>query len=326
MNMHKVAVVGASGYAGVELIRILLKHPKVQIAFLGANTQAGQMITSAYPHLNKIFHHQFSSSSHAEEWKDCSVVFTALPHGESEKVVPTFLNAGKKVIDLSADFRLSEDAVYGLPEIGMRSRIVESDLIANPGCYPTACLLATRPLLDSELIFKERIIFDCKSGVSGAGRSASQGSLFCEATESVHAYGLLGVHRHQKEIENIIGTPVQFTPHLVPMKRGILASCYIPLKQKMTSESVWNLYNEFYEKEPFVRILPLGQWPKTAYVNASNYCDIGIGVDSRTNNLLVMSAIDNLVKGAAGQAVQNMNILMQFPETMSLQELHPIFP
>jgi len=324
--MHKVAVVGASGYAGVELIRILLKHPEIQIACLGANTQAGQWITNAYPHLNKILDKKFASSSDSEEWKDCSIVFTALPHGESEKLVPTFLKAGKKVIDLSADYRLNEEAVYGLPEIGMRSRIVESDLIANPGCYPTACLLATRPLLDSEFIFKERIIFDCKSGVSGAGRSASQGSLFCEATESVHAYGLLGVHRHQKEIEKIIQAPVQFSPHLVPMKRGILASCYIPLRKTMTSEGVWNLYKEFYENEAFVRILPLGQWPKTAYVSGSNYCDIGIGVDSRTNNLLVMSAIDNLVKGAAGQAVQNMNIIMKFPETMSLQELHPIFP
>lgn len=324
--MHKVAVVGASGYAGVELIRILSRHPEVEVSFLGANTQSGQWITTVYPHLNKLLEMKFSSTSNTEEWKDCSIVFTALPHGESEKTVPLFLNAGKKVIDLSADFRLSSEAVYGLPEIGMRSRIVESDLVANPGCYPTACLLATRPLLNTDLVFQDRIIFDCKSGVSGAGRSLSQGSLFCEATESVHAYGLLGVHRHQKEIEKIIGNPVQFTPHLVPMKRGILASCYLPLQKTMTSEDVWDIYKEFYEKEPFVRVLPLGQWPKTAHVSGSNYCDIGMGVDSRTKNLLVMSTIDNLVKGAAGQAVQNMNILMKFPETLSLQELHPIFP
>lgn len=326
MNMHKVAVVGASGYAGVELLRILLKHPKIEIGFLGANTQAGNAITSVYPHLNKILHKNFSSSSDSEGWKDCDLIFTALPHGESEKIVPTFLNAGKKVIDLSSDYRLNESAVYGMPELGLRSKIVEADLIANPGCYPTACLLGTRPLLDTDFIHKDRMVYDCKSGVSGAGRSASVGSLFCEVAESIHPYGLLGVHRHQKEIEKIIGAAVQFTPHLLPMKRGILATAYIPLSKDMSSESVWNLYKEFYAEESFVRLLPLGQWPKTAHVSGSNYCDIGVGVDLRTRNLLVVSAIDNLVKGAAGQAVQNMNIMMNFPETMSLAELHPLFP
>lgn len=324
--MHKVAVVGASGYAGVELIRILLKHPEVEIGFLGGNTQAGNSISTVYPHLNKIMSENFSSTSETEKWKDCSLIFTALPHGESEKVVPIFLKEGKKVIDLSSDYRLNERAVYGLPEWGLRSRIVESDLIANPGCYPTACLLSVRPLMNEDFIDKERMIFDCKSGVSGAGRSANIGSLFCEVAESIHPYGLLGVHRHQKEIEKQITVPVQFTPHLLPMKRGILATAYIPLKSEVSAQHIWNLYKEYYEQESFVRVLDLGSWPKTASVNGSNFCDIGLGVDVRTKNLIVVSAIDNLVKGAAGQAVQNMNIMMRFPETLSLTELHPLFP
>jgi N-acetyl-gamma-glutamyl-phosphate reductase len=326
MNMHKVAVVGASGYAGVELVRILLRHPQVEIGFLGANTQAGNSITKVYPHLHKILDANFSSSSDTENWKDCSLVFTALPHGESEKIVPTFLNAGKKVIDLSSDYRLNENAVYGLPEWGWRNRIVESNLVANPGCYPTACLLALRPLMDEDFMMKDRIIFDCKSGATGAGRAASIGSLFCEVAESIHPYGLLGVHRHQKEIEKSVGAPVQFTPHLLPMKRGILATSYIPLKAHVEAQTIWNLYKKYYEDEPFVRLLDLGSWPKTAHVSGSNYCDIGLGVDVRTKNLIVVSAIDNLVKGAAGQAIQNMNIMMQLPETLSLQELYPLFP
>ncbi len=324
--MHKAAIVGASGYAGVELIRILLGHSQMEIAYLGANTQSGKAITDVYPHLRNIWDQTFSSHANDSGWEDCSVIFTALPHGEAEKIVPQFLKKGKKVIDLSADYRLDASAAYGLPELGFRSRIVESQLIANPGCYPTACLLTLKPLLASDALHKERIVLDCKSGVSGAGRSPAQSSLFCEVTESVHAYGLLGEHRHQKEIEKIVGVPVQFSPHLLPMKRGILASAYLPLKTSMTSQTVWDIYQEFYAKEPFVRLLPLGQWPKTAHVSGSNYCDIGLGVDGRTNNLIVVSAIDNLVKGAAGQAIQNMNILLQFPETQALQNLNPIFP
>jgi N-acetyl-gamma-glutamyl-phosphate reductase len=303
-----------------------LGHPEVQIGFLGANTQAGNFITTAYPHLTKILDCKFESSGESDAWKDCDVIFTALPHGESEKVVPTFLKAGKKVIDLSADYRLSADAVYGMPEVVDRFRIVETQLLANPGCYPTACLIASAPLLKTDWIYKERILYDCKSGVTGAGRSPSQASLFSEVAESLHPYSLLGVHRHQKEIEKIIGNPVQFSPHLVPMKRGILATCYMPLQKTISSQTVWNYYKEFYEKETFVRLLPLGQWPKTVHVSGSNYCDLGVGVDARTNNLIVVSAIDNLVKGAAGQAIQNMNIMLKFPETMSLQTLHPIFP
>ncbi len=324
--MRKIAIIGASGYAGVELVRILLKHPEVEISFLGANTQAGALITNAYPHLHNIIDTRFGSSVDTEKWKQCDLIFTALPHGESEKIVPTFLDAGKKVIDLSSDYRLNDAAVYGLPELGKRGRIVESQLIANPGCYPTACLLSTAPLLDSDLIHKERIIYDCKSGVSGAGRSASVGSLFCEVSESLHAYGLLGVHRHQKEIEKIVGVPVQFTPHLVPMKRGILATCYIPLRKSSSVEEIWSLYKEFYKNESFVRLLNLGQWAKTAYVSGSNFCDISLGVDSRTQNLVVVTAIDNLVKGAAGQAVQNMNLLFGFEETTALKDLLPMFP
>ncbi len=324
--MHQVGIIGASGYAGVELIRILLGHPDVEIAYLGANTQSGKAIVDVYPHLRKKFDHTFSPMAAESGWSECSVIFTALPHGEAQKIVPSFLAKQKKVIDLSADYRLDANAVYGLPELGVRSKIVETQLLANPGCYPTASLLALQPLLNSENIDKQRIILDCKSGVSGAGRSLAQGSLLCEASESMHAYGLLGQHRHQRELENIIGVPIQFSPHLVPMKRGILASAYIPLKKEASSQEIWNHYYEYYEKETFVRLLPLGQWPKTANVTGSNFCDIGLGVDPRTNNLLVMSAIDNLVKGAAGQAIQNMNLMMQFPEDQALSKLSPIFP
>lgn len=326
MNMHKVAVVGASGYAGIELVRILLRHPQVRIGFYGANTQAGASVASAYPHLRQIVEDKFSSPSESEGWKDCSLVFTALPHGESQKAVPTFLEAGKKVIDLSADYRLSESAVYGMPELGMRSRIVESDLIANPGCYPTACLLAIQPLLSKNFIMKERVVFDCKSGITGAGRSASQNNLFCELAENVHPYGLLGVHRHQPEIEAVIGCPVQFSPHLMPMKRGILATAYVPLKETVSEDEIRQIYQEIYKDEPFIRLLPQGQWPRTSSVTGSNYCDIALGLDKRTNTLVLASVIDNLVKGAAGQAVQNMNLVLNLEETAALKELNPLFP
>jgi N-acetyl-gamma-glutamyl-phosphate reductase len=263
-------------------------------------------------------------------------------------VVPTFLEKGCKVIDLSADYRLHDaaeyaawyeqhlnpelliHAVYGLPEL-RREEIAGADLVANPGCYPTSVILGLMPLLREGLIDINSIIADSKSGVSGAGRGAKVDNLYCEVNEGFKAYGVGGVHRHIPEIEQELsllagkGVVITFTPHLVPMDRGILSTIYATLHQPQSAAELLALYIAQYGKEPFVRVLPLGQFPSTAHVKGSNYCDIGVAVDQRTGRVIVVSAIDNLVKGAAGQAIQNMNLLCGFPETMGLAGL-AVFP
>jgi N-acetyl-gamma-glutamyl-phosphate reductase len=264
------------------------------------------------------------------------------------EVVPTFLKLKKKVIDLSADYRLHDadeygkwyephmnpellkKAVYGLPEL-RRAKIARSQLVANPGCYPTSIILGLAPLLKNELIDATTIIADSKSGVSGAGRSAKVDNLYCEVNDGFKAYGVGGVHRHIPEIEQelaeLVGKPVtiSFTPHLVPMDRGILSTIYAMPKMKVETEKLVELYNDFYSGEGFVRVLPAGQFPSTAFVRGSNFCDIGLTVDQRTGRVIVVSAIDNLVKGASGQAVQNMNIVCGFPENLGLEGLG-LFP
>jgi N-acetyl-gamma-glutamyl-phosphate reductase len=264
------------------------------------------------------------------------------------EVVPTFLKLGKRVIDLSADYRLSDPAVYGawyephlnpanlkravygLPEV-RRSKIKGAKLVANPGCYPTSIILGLAPLLKKGLIAPHSIIADSASGVTGAGRSAKVDSLYCEVNEGFKAYGVGGLHRHTPEIEQelslLAGEPLKitFTPHLAPMDRGILSTIYAAPKKGLSTEKLVKLFREFYDGEPFVRVLPQGSLPSTAFVRGSNFCDIAPLVDQRTGRVIVVSAIDNLVKGASGQAVQNMNIVCGFPETMGLEGL-ALFP
>lgn len=346
--MLNVAIVGASGYTGLELIRILHCHPEVAVTCLTSEQSAGKKISDVFPTLRGRCDLILENLEPARVSEKADVIFTALPHKAAMEVVPTFLKLGKKVIDLSADYRLSDPAVYGewyephlnpanlkkavygLPEI-RRSKIKGAKLVANPGCYPTSIILGLAPLLKKGLIQLQSIIADSASGVTGAGRSAKVDSLYCEVNEGYRAYGAGGVHRHTPEIEQELSLlageslKITFTPHLVPMDRGILSTIYAaPLKELTTSQLV-ALYEDFYRGEPFVRVLPQGSLPSTAFVRGSNFCDIAPLVDLRTGRIIIVSAIDNLVKGASGQAVQNMNLVCGFPETTGLDGL-ALFP
>jgi N-acetyl-gamma-glutamyl-phosphate reductase len=346
--MMHVAVVGASGYTGVELLRILQSHPEVAVTCVTSEQSAGKRISEVFPSLRSRCDMLLENLEPVRIAERADLVFTALPHKAAMEVVPTFLKLGKRVIDLSADYRLHDaeeyglwyephlspkllkQAVYGLPEV-RRSKIAKAKLVANPGCYPTSIILALAPLLDKRLIDPASIIADSKSGVSGAGRSAKVDNLYCEVNDGFKAYGVGGVHRHIPEIEQELTLlagkklTISFTPHLVPMDRGILSTVYsVPLKPVAASE-LTALFEQYYYGEPFVRVLPTGQFPSTAYVRGSNFCDIGVTVDQRTGRVIVVSAIDNLVKGASGQAVQNMNIVCGFPENMGLEGL-ALFP
>lgn len=346
--MLNVAIVGASGYTGLELIRILHCHPEVAVTCLTSEQSAGKRISEVFPTLRGRCDLVLENLEPVRVSEKADIIFTALPHKAAMEVVPTFLKLGRKVIDLSADYRLSDPevygrwyephlnpanlkkAVYGLPEI-RRARIKGAKLVANPGCYPTSIILGLAPLLKQGLIHPHSIISDSASGVSGAGRSAKVDSLYCEVNEGYKAYGVGGVHRHTPEIEQelslLAGEPlkVTFTPHLVPMDRGILSTIYSAPVREMTSADLVRLYAEFYAGEPFVRVLPQGSLPSTAFVRGSNFCDIAPLVDERTGRIIVVSAIDNLVKGASGQAVQNMNLVCGFPETTGLDGL-ALFP
>ncbi|BCA79834.1 N-acetyl-gamma-glutamyl-phosphate reductase [Desulfuromonas sp. AOP6] len=344
--MVKVAVVGASGYTGVELIRLLAAHPAVEISCLTSRQNVGDDISSLFPSLIERFNHVCDPVDIDVILDKADFIFTALPHQTAMEVVPDFVRAGKKVVDLSADFRLRDmstyeawyqahscpellaEAVYGLPEL-YRERIRGARLIANPGCYPTSVALALAPLLKEGVIDVSTLVVDSKSGASGAGRGAKVGSLFCEVNEGFKAYGV-GNHRHTPEIEQTLselaGRPVvlNFTPHLLPVNRGILSTCYATCTVGQTSELV-ALFQDFYKNEPFVRIHPQGQFPDVSYVRGSNFCNIGLYADSRTGRVIVVSVIDNLVKGAAGQAVQNMNLMIGEKESLGLEAL-PLFP
>lgn len=345
--MIKVAVVGASGYTGVELLRLLLNHPDVTVTCVTANQNAGEEVTTLFPSLAGRINMVCSALDVTEVAASAELVFTALPHQAAMAVIPGLLSAGCKVIDLSADYRLRDpqvyatwyaahtspellaEAVYGLPEL-YRAIIPAARLVANPGCYPTSVALALAPLLREGWIDPATLIIDSKSGTSGAGRSAKVDSLYCEVNEGFKAYGV-GKHRHTPEIEQTLSdlsgqeVTVSFTPHLLPVNRGILSTCYASLRQETTTADLLQLYRSFYDGEAFVRIGAEGELPNIAYVRGANYCDIGLVVDPRTNRAIVVSAIDNLVKGAAGQAVQNMNLLLGLPETRGL-EVVPLFP
>lgn len=339
----KVGIIGATGYVGIELVRLLQQHPAVNITHLVTESYVGQSIAQVYPHLNHFIELNGSQLDLAEIIKKCDLIFMALPHGKAANITEPLLLAGKKVIDLGADFRLRNPqdyetwyqhppathallnkAVYGLPELGYRDRIQNASLIANPGCYPTATLLAARPALEAGVIDANDCIIDAKSGVSGAGRGLSLTTHYCEVAENLTPYKLAGQHRHIPEIEQefsvIAKQPVviQFTPHLVPMIRGMLITAYFKLSQSVTETDIHALYHSAYQQEPFVRVRALNDIPQVKHVRSSNYCDIGICVDTRTQRLIVVSVIDNLMKGAAGQAVQNMNLLYELPETLGL--------
>jgi N-acetyl-gamma-glutamyl-phosphate reductase len=346
--MLNVAIVGASGYTGVELIRILHCHPEVAVTCLTSEQSAGKRISDVFPTLRGRCDLVLENLEPVRVAEKADIIFTALPHKAAMEVVPTFLKLGKHVIDLSADYRLSDQevygawyephlnpanlkkAVYGLPEI-RRTKIRGAKLVANPGCYPTSIILGLAPLLKSKLINIKEIIADSASGVTGAGRAAKVDSLYCEVNEGYKAYGVGGVHRHTPEIEQelslLVGEQlmITFTPHLVPMDRGILSTIYATPLKPTSTEKLVKLYNDFYKGEPFVRVLPQGSLPNTAFVRGSNFCDIAPIVDGRTGRVIIVSAIDNLMKGASGQAVQNMNIICGFPETMGLDGL-ALFP
>lgn len=346
--MTRVAIVGASGYTGVELARILCNHPNIELTAVTSRQYAGLPLAEVFPNLRSKVSLVCENLSTAEICDRADLVFTAVPHKTAMDLVPQVLAAGKKVIDLSADFRLREvavyeawyqahssaqflaEAVYGLPEL-YRDTIAGARLVANPGCYPTSIILALAPLLRAGAIDPHTIIADSKSGTSGAGRGAAVGTLFCEVTDGFRPYKVGGTHRHIPEIEQelslLAGTDlrISFTPHLLPVSRGILSTIYATLAPDVDADGVSSLYENTYDKEYFVRVLPHNGVPATQHVRGSNFCDIGFAIDTRTGRIIVTSAIDNIVKGAAGQAVQNMNIVCGFPEQAGL-EAAPYFP
>jgi N-acetyl-gamma-glutamyl-phosphate reductase len=344
MKTRKVAIVGASGYSGEVLVQLLLNHPHAELVAVTSRQNAGQTLAQVFP---KFASHPKSKTLRFVDpnvevlSKQADVVFLALPHGVAAKYAVPLLDAGCVVIDLSADFRLKSAAiykefyahdhpapdllkksVYGLPEI-YREQIKKSLLIASPGCYPTSILLPLIPLLKSGLIKPTGIIADSLSGVSGAGRKAETDYLFCECNESMRPYGV-PKHRHLSEIEEQLSfaaktqVTIQFTPHLIPVNRGILTTLYLEPSGKLTEEKISACYKKFYGNEPFVRLLDGKNLPDTKNVTGTNVIEIAWRLDPRTRRLIVMSAEDNLVKGASGQAVQSMNILCGFPETAGL--------
>jgi N-acetyl-gamma-glutamyl-phosphate reductase len=340
-----VGIVGASGYGGVQLIRLLMEHPEVEIVYLGGDSSAGKPYTDLYPHLI----HKVSLTVEPIDVdviaSRCEVVFLGLPNGIACDLAPTLVEKGCKVLDLSADYRFrdldtyttwykkdrtdqstAKKAVYGLPEL-YREEIKTASLIGCPGCYPTASILALSPLLKQGLIVPETAIIDAKSGTSGGGRQAKVSMLLAEADNSLGAYGVTK-HRHTPEIEQVCSdlagheVRVQFTPHLIPMVRGILATVYATLRDPgLVREDLITIYGAFYRSSAFVKILPNGVYPQTKWAAGTNLCYIGIEVDPRTDRVIVMSAIDNLVKGQAGQAVQCMNLMMGWDEALGLPQM-----
>ncbi len=340
----KVSVAGATGYVGQELLRLLLQHPQVDVASVGSNSNDGCFFSELSPQMKKHFDQICKPIDLHELAQDCDVLFLALPHGTAAEKLNARILKTTKVIDLSGDFRLATaqdcqkwygyspadpamvgQAVYGLPEIN-KAQIAESSFIANPGCYATAAALALAPLAKAGMIVENSIIFDGKSGISGAGKSLSPSLQFSECNESLKAYQL-PQHKHCAEIEQTlskIGSAEfvsTFAAHLVPMNRGILMTTYAQLKSNAISiEDIDSAYESMYGQQPFIRLIS-PTLPETRWVKGSNYCDIGYAIDRRTNKIVVVSAIDNLVKGAAGQAIQNMNLMLGYPEIEGLQQV-----
>jgi N-acetyl-gamma-glutamyl-phosphate reductase len=345
--MTKVAIYGASGYTGQESLRLLLRHEGVRVTVVTSRRYKDMPVADVYPHFAGLTDLVFTDAAPEEIARQCDLVFLALPHHVSMSAAGPFLEKGVKVIDLSADFRLRcadtyerwygrhsapeilSRAVYGIPEL-YREEIRKADLVANPGCYPTSVILGLAPILKRGWIDPATIIVDSKSGVSGAGREPLVTSLFGEVAEAFKAYKV-AQHRHTPEMEQELSVlagqdvTISFTPHLLPVSRGILSTIYATLRTEATQKDVTALYREFYGAEPFVRVGAPGTFPNISSVKGSNYCDIGIGVDSRTKRVIIISTIDNLVKGAAGQAVQNMNLMLGIAEGTALQMV-ALFP
>jgi len=343
----RVGIVGATGYTGVELLRLLLLHPEVEVTALTSQKYAGVSIDQVFPSLKKRLQLNCEELTVDEVSKKADFIFTAVPHKTAMEVVPVFYQKGKRIVDLSADFRLKDasvyekwyqkhtspdllpESVYGLPELH-REEIQNAKIVGNPGCYPTGALIGLIPLVKKELIFLESIVVDAKSGVSGAGRDVVLESLFCEVNGGVKAYKIFA-HRHTPEIEQELSQMVRkeikvtFVPHLIPMDRGILSTTYVRLIKKMKTEELLNVFQAAYREEPFTRVCPKGKLPTTKDVRGSNFCDIGLTVSEADDRAVIVTAIDNLVKGASGEAIQNMNIMLGFPETLGLDVL-PLFP
>ena len=346
--MIKVGIIGATGYAGGELVRILMGHKEAEIVWYGSRSYIDQKYADVYRNMFQIVDAKCMDDNIEALADQVDVIFTATPQGFLASVINENILGKTKIIDLSADFRIKdvkvyekwygiehkspqfiEEAVYGLCEVN-RDKVKGARLIANPGCYTTCSILTAYPLAKEGFIDMSTLIVDAKSGTSGAGRGAKVPNLFCEVNENMKAYGVAS-HRHTPEIEEQLGyasgenVTISFTPHLVPMNRGILATEYATLKKDVTGEEVKAIYDKYYADEKFVRVLGEGVCPETKWVEGSNYVDIGFKLDPRTNRIVMMGAIDNLVKGAAGQAVQNMNLLFGLPESEGL-ELVPMFP
>ncbi len=341
--MVKIGIVGASGYSGSELLRFLVSHPgELQVALCTSETYAGQCIDSVLPNLRGFLSAKFEALDISSLKERADVVVLAVPHKVAMSFVPQILEQGLRVVDFSADYRLKDAdsyenwyrvkhtstkliarAVYGLPE-RYRDCIRSAQLVANPGCYPTSAILAAMPFVTQGVVELDSIIVDSKSGISGAGPKPSQNTHYPNRESNFVAYNI-GVHRHTPEIEQELtvaasGTVrITFTPHLVPMTRGILSTVYMRLTQEMSTEEALAIYSDFYENEPFIRVLPPGRYPETKAVLGSNYCDVGLEVDTRTRRIVAMAAIDNLGKGAAGAVVQNLNLMFGFKETDGLK-------
>jgi N-acetyl-gamma-glutamyl-phosphate reductase len=346
--MIKVGIIGATGYTGQELVRILLQHRKAEIVWYGSKSYIDKKYYEVYQNMFQLVDADCMADNMEELADKADVIFTATPQGLCASLINGEVLSKVRVIDLSADFRMKDiniyeewygiehkspdyikEAVYGLCEIN-REKIKKARLVANPGCYPTCSILATYPLLKEGLLEPNSIIIDAKSGTSGAGRSPKVNNLYCEVNENIKAYGVAS-HRHTPEIEEQLSYAagenlyVNFTPHLVPMNRGILVTAYGNLKKQVTYGEVKEIYDKYYKKEYFIRVLEKGICPETRWVEGSNFVDINFTIDKRTNRIIMMGAMDNLVKGAAGQAVQNMNLLFGLKETEGLQAV-PMFP
>lgn len=347
-NMIKVGIIGSTGYAGQELVRILLQHPEAEIVWYGSRSYIDKKYYEVFQNMFQLVDATCLDDNMEELMKEADVVFTATPQGLCASLVNEKVLSNTKIIDLSADYRIKDvatyeewygikhaspefipEAVYGLCEIN-REQVKNARLLANPGCYPTCSTLSIYPMAKEGLIDMSTLIIDAKSGTSGAGRGAKIQNLYCEVNENIKAYGVAN-HRHTPEIEEQLGyasgekVTLNFTPHLIPMNRGILITAYATLKKDVSYEEVKAIYDSYYNKELFVRVLDQDVCPETRWVEGSNYVDVNFKIDKRTNRIIMMGAMDNLVKGAAGQAVQNMNLMFGLPENTGLQ-LVPMFP
>lgn len=346
--MIKAGIIGSTGYAGQEIVRILLQHPEAEIVWYGSRSYIDEKYSSVFGNMVDLVDEKCLGEDMDALAAQVDVIFTATPQGLCSKLVNEKVLSQTKIIDLSADFRIKDvakyeqwygithpspefidEAVYGLCEVN-REQIRSARLLANPGCFPTCSTLSIYPLAKEGLIDMGTVIVDAKSGVSGAGRGAKVQNLYCEVNESIKAYGIAS-HRHTPEIEDQLSyasgenVTINFTPHLVPMNRGILTTSYATLKQSVSSEEVREIYQKYYGQEYFVRVLDPNVYPETRWVEGSNFVDVNFKIDERTNRIIMLGAIDNVVKGAAGQAVQNMNLMFGLAENTGLQ-IVPLFP